>query len=279
MARNIILTGVPRSGTTLVCHLLNHLPDTVALDEPLTEDFFALSGASGEIRRRLAEFMRETRENLRLKGMAPSVHVQGRVPDNHLSDETGEERLRRQVYQKGMIPFDQALAGDFTLCVKHNASFTAILHELADCYPCFAVIRNPLASLASWQTVDLPVQRGRIPLGERLDHNLAAELAGMEDRLDRQLHILHWFFSRFQQCLPPENILRYEDLVAESSSALARIVPGAVGLRQTLRSRNSNPLYHWETMDAIAARLLASKGAYWDFYSRREVSALKNQQC
>jgi len=29
-----LLTGLPRSGTTLVCALLNRLPDTVALSEP-----------------------------------------------------------------------------------------------------------------------------------------------------------------------------------------------------------------------------------------------------
>ncbi len=32
---NIILTGVPRSGTTLICHLLNQLPGVGALHEPL----------------------------------------------------------------------------------------------------------------------------------------------------------------------------------------------------------------------------------------------------
>ena len=30
---NIVLTGLPRSGTTLACRLLNLLPDTVALHE------------------------------------------------------------------------------------------------------------------------------------------------------------------------------------------------------------------------------------------------------
>lgn len=33
--RNIVLTGPGRSGTTLTCYLLNMLPDTVALSEPI----------------------------------------------------------------------------------------------------------------------------------------------------------------------------------------------------------------------------------------------------
>ncbi len=32
---NIILTGIPRSGTTLICYLLNKIPNTVALHEPM----------------------------------------------------------------------------------------------------------------------------------------------------------------------------------------------------------------------------------------------------
>ena len=36
-ARDVLLTGLPRVGTTLACHLLNTLPDAVGLDEPTLE--------------------------------------------------------------------------------------------------------------------------------------------------------------------------------------------------------------------------------------------------
>ena len=39
--RNVVLTGLPRSGTTLACHLLNKLPDTVAVLEPFEAGRFA----------------------------------------------------------------------------------------------------------------------------------------------------------------------------------------------------------------------------------------------
>jgi len=32
--RNVLITGTPRSGTTLICSLVNKLPDTVAVHEP-----------------------------------------------------------------------------------------------------------------------------------------------------------------------------------------------------------------------------------------------------
>src|SRR5689334_16285425 len=39
--RDVLVTGLPRSGTTLTCHLLQKLPDTVALHEPM--DFHKFS--------------------------------------------------------------------------------------------------------------------------------------------------------------------------------------------------------------------------------------------
>ena len=44
--RNVALTGLPRSGTTLTCHLLNKLPNSVALHEPMSPS--AMAGLSAE---------------------------------------------------------------------------------------------------------------------------------------------------------------------------------------------------------------------------------------
>ena len=43
----MLLTGLPRGGTTLACELLNHLPDVRALDEPMDPNRL-LRDAAGE---------------------------------------------------------------------------------------------------------------------------------------------------------------------------------------------------------------------------------------
>ena len=83
-------------------------------------------------------------------------------------------------------------------------------------------MRNPLAVLASWQTVDLPVHRGRIPAGEALDRDLHRALEREPAVLGRQLVVLDWFFGRFHAHLDPANILRYEDVVESGGRALFR---------------------------------------------------------
>jgi len=43
--KNIVITGPGRSGTTQTCHLLNKLPDTVAVNESITPGKYADSPA------------------------------------------------------------------------------------------------------------------------------------------------------------------------------------------------------------------------------------------
>ena len=90
--RNALIAGVPRSGTTLACELLNLVPDTVALDEPMKAR--ALSGrAQGEgavdkhlICDDIDRFLEETRASIAETGTAFSKQVDGRVSGGKFSD-------------------------------------------------------------------------------------------------------------------------------------------------------------------------------------------------
>ncbi|WP_330970763.1 hypothetical protein, partial [Lysobacter sp. A3-1-A15] len=106
------------------------------------------------------------------------------------------------------------------LVIKHNAAFTALLPQLRERFQTRAIVRHPLSVLASWNSVDLPVSRGHIPAGERLDAALAAQLQAEPERLRRQLIVLEWFFARFATALAPAEVLRYEDIVATQGEAL-----------------------------------------------------------
>ena len=51
-----------------------------------------------------------------------------------------------------------------------------------------------------------------------------------------------------QEHLPPENVIRYEDLVSSGGKALSIITSSANRLEEPLESRNFNPLYDREDM-------------------------------
>jgi len=158
--------------------------------------------------------------------------------------------------------------------VKHPAPFTALLNELVEHFPVYAIVRNPLAVLASWNSVSLPVNKGHVPVAEWFDPLLRRTLSRIPDRWARQLALLDWFFETYRRVLPETAILRYEDIVASGGRALSVIVPAAAELNVPLPNRNASPLYDVSLMCALGERLLKTDGAYWDFYSRESVERL-----
>lgn len=273
-ARNdIVLTGLPRSGTTLTCHLLNQLPNTLALHEPMTVDFAALGGRAA-MADAVEHFFAETRRSALADGTVRTKHIQGRLPVNPISDRYGERGLRPTLAEIGRVRIEKTLGADFLLVVKHPAAFTALLDELIARFPCYAVIRNPLSVLASWNSIAVPVQDGHAPGAERIDGALARALAGIDDRLARQLFLLSWFYEKYDRLLPRGAILRYEDTIASGGKSLAPITPLAERLAEPLRSKNANEVYDEKLMHGLGEALLRADGAFWRFYSRESVGQL-----
>ncbi|MGI9237424.1 MAG: hypothetical protein ACR2QZ_08500 [Woeseiaceae bacterium] len=270
----IMLTGVPRSGTTLSCHLLNRLPNTVALAEPMNVGKFARLRSRAAILDMIEQFVAEQRATLLSRRVAVSRQVGGGVKDNFFTSERGPDGLRHSQGKPANVSFDKPLNSDFQIVIKHPAAFTALLPELAARFPCYAIIRNPLSLLASWDSVKIPVNDGRAPAAERLASDLKQALKTLKHRYDRQLCLMNWYFEQYRQHLTPECILRYEDIIESGGAVLAAIVPSAGSLHEQLENRNRSDAYDWTGISSIAERLLDSEGAYWDFYSRDEVRGL-----
>lgn len=273
--RDVLVTGLPRSGTTLTCHLLQKLPDTVALHEPMASHKFNSERTAEEMCGDVGRFLRKQRTSIVERGTAVTQHAEGKVLDNPVGARRNEAGKRtNETMDRGEIAIDKELPRDFMLVVKHNASFTALLDALVPRFEVFAVMRNPFGVLGSWNSVSLEVGRGHVPAAERVDAQLAKDLAAIDDVVGRQLRILDWFYARYRDLLPAERVIKYEDVVATRGKRLAVINPLAASLDEPLESRNKNKLYDGDAMKAIGARLLASDGAYWHFYSRECVEAL-----
>ena len=274
---NIALTGVPRSGTTLTCHLLNKVHNTVALHEPM--DVFELPRLKDDETRikTIKTFFENTRNSLLTKGTALTKHHNQKIPDNPIASEKEGIQPRKSIVERSEIPISKPLNTNFYLIIKHPGAFTALLSYLQPEFACFAVIRNPISVLASWNSVDLLVNQGHAPIAEQLNPKLTQALNQKEDKIERQLFLLSWFFEQYATYLPAQAILRYEETVATQGKSLKVVVPAAENLNEDLHSKNKNPLYNPEEMKQLGKRLLASSGAYWNFYSKESVETLLNQ--
>jgi hypothetical protein len=265
---NVLVTGLPRSGTTMTCWLLNSLRDVVALHEPIKFADFPDTQSVGSI---VEEFIQTTRTQLLHEGTAPSHAMQGRIESNPVSSESDPDQPRRVIHNHQLVAFGKPNHNHFQLVIKHNAPFTALLEPLAQQYPLAVVIRNPVALLCSWQTVPLPIREGRLPMAERYDKDLRESLAGLSEPLHRQIAILDWCFDKYRSA---QIHYKYEDLIRTGGRVLASLFPAAQGLNVELTSRNQNTLYPLHSCSTFARALLERSQAWRLFYSEAEILAL-----
>ena len=271
---DIILTGIARSGTTLSCSLLNKLPQCVALHEPMNPAKLVGLDFPDAYLARVASFFAEQRVSLLGSGTAVSKARDGRVPDNPFGSAPATAGLRPSTVKNQEVHFEKRLRPDFRLVVKHPNFFTATLQTLLTRYACYAIVRNPLAALLSWHSIQAPVNDGHLPYGEAFDAGLKADLAAEPDRLGRQLIILKWYYSRYATLLPRDHVIRYEELVSSGGRALAVIDPDAAALAEPLESRNTSKLYDAGLVRRLADPLLDDESIYGGFYDRADVEQL-----
>ena len=267
MPQTWLLSGIPRSGTSLSCRLAGDLLDTVSLSEPLNgRPFRERARDPRDACACIGEFVEHARARILKKSIAPSMLVNGRLDDNMVGPEPAADGLRRPQANWGEIAIDKPLSSNFTLVVKHNALFAALLPNLVSSFPCLALVRNPLSVLVSWQTVSLPVHRGRIPEGEAHDGRLYRTLELESDALQRQIIVLDWFFGRFRTCLSSRNIARYEDLIETGGMALFRTIGHAQARPTALKNRNDNALCGSAMVETLLKALLETGGYWTSFY-------------
>ena len=274
-----LLCGIPRSGNGLCCRLADRLPDTVALSQPYHPHCTFEGVRIGSLPRgprdasvRLGEFAAKVRRQIREEGRAPSHQVGGGLYDNIMgSERDADSGLRERRGEWGSIAIDKPLSERFTLFMSQPAVFSALLPEAAERFACLALVRNPLSLLASWQTVNLPFNRGRIAGAEPYDPKLRRALDDEPDRLRRQLIILEWFFARYDAHLERRNVIRYEDLVESGGTVLFRRLGHERAEPVVLKSRNESVLYDEDRVDTLLDALLASGGAWTRFYRPSEL--------
>lgn len=268
---NLAVTGVPRGGTTLACRILGEASQTVALFEPMPVEQLAIEPATACDQ--IEAYFAKVRAKALRDRLVPSKHQAGRVPDNPYGN-AAPGGVRPELTTLGEIAVTKPLASDFRLVIKHNAAFLALAPQLRRRMPMLGIMRNPLAVLASWHSVDLPVSHGRLPAGERFDPALAAALAAQPNVLRRQVIILDWCFERLLQSLSPTQLLRYEDIVNTGGRALLQAAGLPTASESTLTSRNANRQYDPALTATLHEALCTHGGASTSVYRSAELDAL-----
>jgi hypothetical protein len=267
MKENIILTGPPRSGTTLTCHLLNQLEGLVALHEPMNLSQFP---SKEKAYQNISSFFSEMREIVLTQKKAISRITDGKIPTNPFEKGTLD---RKSLVKKGYFSVEKKLDNAFHLVIKHNGHFLYLLPELLEKYTCFAVIRNPLATIASWNSIQAPVASGNLRVLEFLHPEFWHTLNAIPNKIDRQVELLHSLFTQIN-CFDTSHIIKYEDIVSSGGKALSVLHKGAEGLEEKLTNQSIHNRYDQGLMVQIAQKLEKKQGAWLNHYSPSDISNL-----
>lgn len=271
-ARNVILVGPARSGTTLACTLLNDpkVPNTVALDEPYDRAAIAAIEPQRFLAFVEAEFDRCRRMLLEEGEAICTVGAQGLA--NHYDSSRSETGLRERVVSSGKIRPTKSLSRNFCLAVKHTIPFTAMLDQLRERYPVYAIIRNPVAILASWNTIDASYRDGMPPsYAAHLCGDMPWLIKAVRDRFERQVVLLAWHFEQYLPLLREGRVVRYEDIIDSDGRGLDLVSAGASNLSSPLHNQNSVSCCQPDLIEKINISLHRLGGVIWEFYERHEV--------
>ncbi|WP_041713986.1 sulfotransferase domain-containing protein [Paraglaciecola sp. T6c] len=229
-----LISGIPRSGTTLCCNLLNQRNDMVALHEPINPSLFPDKCTPFEASHLIAKQIYQF--DLAIEKGQPFSH--GDKGGLDIDNPVGKHAIagvRQVVAKRGEVQLPPRDKISYHLIVKQNALFTALIPQLIQQFSILCIVRNPVDVLLSWFTVDLPVNRGHIPAGERFDEALRLSLQD-KDCLGRQLSIYQWFISRFMQS--GLTCIRYEDVVATNGAVLDEALALPIQARETLSEQS-----------------------------------------
>ena len=161
LSRNLLVTGLPRSGTTLLAALVDSAPDAICLSEPplrLAKPHVEPAAFTRAMRTEFAE------TRARLMAGLPLEERRGPAGErltNYLVRE-GERKEPMLIASMQPVIRHRPVAADVILALKSNAAFLSALPELAasDEFECAAILRHPRAIFASWLTSGMPIAQG-----------------------------------------------------------------------------------------------------------------------
>ena len=286
---NRIIIGIPRSGTTLLCRIINQNADCLALNEPMNLEDVQEYG-SNRISEFLFDYFDRTRSNILTKGLIKSKGDKNEIANEIASHDKVRSfwrnlrhmsRLqnpkdwtlysfspRKIISHASEIELEKKLTPNFYIYIKQPVIFTALLQDIIPYFSVIAVVRNPLLVLESWNQIDFPLRFGYVPSAQHFDKTLDELLKNTETIIARQLIILNWFAEKILS-LPPKSIIRYEDLVAGLQITKEHISHGSEMIRY-FRSDKSRSASRKRKL--IYDQLMNSEGPIFQLYSRNQIT-------
>jgi len=229
--RNLVVSGISRSGTSLLSVLLNSVDNVVCFNEVLPPDPVRLPEALARMRRDL---------------------LAGKPVRNKFND-TGQlttDTLSAMVKNKKVVakPLDE----DLCVATKRNIPYLNEAEALLDLgYPMVVMIRDPVYTLGSWgspKSVAAAIPGARVAIGDVHPHWNRVRFS-RADEVERRAEAWQHYAARIWDLRNRVHIVDYEGLCARPHQTMVDLcrwagLPAPGGIPEVVRpSCNSDDRY------------------------------------
>lgn len=220
-SKNVIITGIPRSGTSYLCSLLSKYDDSLVLNEP-KEVIKPINrqpipyGING--------FYAEIRRNIRLNKPIENKHTDGKLVSDTVQDD------QRNPYSK------QNLNINYHLFTKNTLGYMFAIERLKQAMPnskIFALFRNPVDTIASWKNsfehlkMAKPNELKTIRIQHRWlnkkDNLTLMQINSCEDSCLRRALFWNYLAVRLIKNSHLIKIIHYDDLILNPNTTINKI--------------------------------------------------------
>ncbi len=228
---DLIITGMPRSGTSFLCSRVNEMENAVVVNEP--QEVF------GELRREGIDGVSRLFASYRER-ITTGVAVPNKIKDGKFIEDTSYEDSRSMHVHK----VDDH---EFLLGIKNTLVFMSILNQLVRNKAVdyiMASVRHPLDCIASWHKVSFPHLNSAKP--EFLSDFAVGKFSTRLNRLlsEDDLYVRSaMLWQLLAQTLLAEkskiHLVRYEDIVRRPNDACKHI-SRYLGLNERAQDRSAS---------------------------------------
>lgn len=266
--KNILITGIPRSGTSLVSSLVAKNSDSVVFSEPDWLKEIRLESHNCKVfATNLSSMISILRSNvingipLKLKYNKETLSIPSNYYLRNKSDNLIIDKKEIEVV------FDKHYAHN-PFYIKSNAQFTSCLNELIQTnkFKIFCIIRNPISCIMSWRSLNIPVSHGSMKVAEKYSNSFRDKTKNLQGLLRKQAAIIDWHYQIYTKYAEYIKIIKYEELVSNTKTIIERITDSTALDIPELKSKNKSSNYNLEEVSLIVNQLKKTGEFYKEFY-------------
>jgi hypothetical protein len=219
--RNAIITGIPRSGTSYLCRLLDFVEDTVVINEP--DKIIWVTSDSLKLWRVGAYY------NILRNKINSGKPIQNKTHNGIIIEDTS--KMDNSSYSVVKVS-----STDFILIIKNTLAYLAVLPQIIENYPempIIACIRNPIDTISSWKR-SFPHLRYAMfeNFPSDINRNYVHEISQLQEIKDiesendfeiKRALIWNYLAGIIERSKDKINIFKYEEFVRNPNSEIEKV--------------------------------------------------------